>query len=110
MPFMVLWNAMGAAFVQPCYFYFVIRSKAASRDPTIPLNRAIALFIMTLHMVLSPLFLFAPAWLRVSTWDHQGYIAVCKGMPFLIVAVCLMSIALMLPRYGLVPCETLIRI
>ena len=93
---------MGAAFVQPFYFYFITQSQAASRDPTIPLNEAIALFITTLPTVLFPLFLFAPAWFKVSTWDHQGYIAIFQGTPFLIVAICLISIALMLPRYGLV--------
>ena len=93
---------MGAAFVQPFYFYFITQSKAASRDPTIPLNEAIALFVTTLPTVLFPLFLFAPAWFKVSTWDHQGYIAIFQGTPFLIVAICLTSIALMLPRYGLV--------
>ena len=36
--------------------------KAASRDPTIPLNEAIALFVTALPTVLFPLFLFAPAW------------------------------------------------
>jgi len=28
-----------------------------------------------------PLFLFAPAWLNYSTWQHHGYIAVFQGMP-----------------------------
>ena len=93
---------MGAAFVQPFYFYFITQSKAASRDPTIPLNEAIALSVTTLPTVLFPLFLFAPAWLEFSTWDHQGYIAIFQGTPFLIVAICLISIALMLPRHGLV--------
>ena len=45
---MVLWNAMGAAFVQPFYFYFITQSKAASRDPTIPLNEAVAMAENTL--------------------------------------------------------------
>ena len=93
---------MGAAFVQPFYFYFITQSKAVSRDPTIPLNEAIALFVTTLPTVLFPLFLFAPSWFKFSTWDHQGYIAIFQGTPFLIVAICLISIALMLPRYGLV--------
>ena len=93
---------MGAAFVQPFYFYFITQSQAASRDPTIPLNEAIALFVTTLPTVLFPLFLFAPAWLKFSTWDHQGYIAIFQGTPFLIVAICLISIGLMVPRHGLV--------
>lgn len=93
---------MGAAFVQPIYFYFITQSKATSRDATIPLNEAIALFITTLPTVLFPLFLFAPAWLSYSTWDHHGYIAIFQGTPFLMLFTCLVSIAFMSPRYGLV--------
>ena len=93
---------MGAAFVQPIYFYFITQSKAISRDPAIPLNEAIALFITTLPTVLFPLLLFAPAWLNYSTWDHHGYIAIFQGTPFLMVVICLVSIAVMMPRYGLV--------
>jgi len=101
-PFMILWNAMGAALVQPIYFYSIIRSKATLRDPTIPLNEAIALFITTLPTVLFPLFLFTPAWLNYSSWDHQGYIAVFQGTPFLMVVIFVASIAVLLPRHGIV--------
>ena len=92
---------MGAALVQPIYFYFIARSKATLREPTIPLNEAIALFITTLPTVLFPLFLFAPAWLNYSTWDYHGYVAVFQGTPFLMVVICLVSIAFMLPWHGL---------
>jgi len=93
---------MGAALVQPIYFYFITRSAATARDPTIPLNEAIALFITTLPTVMFPLFLFAPAWLNYSTWQHHGYIAIFQATPFLMVTICLLSIAIMWPRHGLV--------
>lgn len=93
---------MGAALLQPFYFYFLTQSKTTTRDPTIPLNEAIALFIITLPTVLFPLFLFAPTWLNYSTWQHQGYIAIFQAASFLMAIICLGRIALMLPRHGLV--------
>ncbi|KAF9884960.1 hypothetical protein FE257_000870 [Aspergillus nanangensis] len=102
-PFIVLWNAMGAALVQPLYFYSICQSDATLRDATIPLNEAIALFITTVpSMLVFPLFLFAPSWLGYDTWTHHGYIATFLGSPFLMVVICLVCIGLQFPLHGLV--------
>ncbi|KAL4982227.1 hypothetical protein BDW68DRAFT_182751 [Aspergillus falconensis] len=102
-PFIILWNALGAAVVQPLYFYSICRSEATARDPTVPLNEAIALFATTVPtMLLFPLFLFAPSWLGWDTWTHHGSIAGFLGSPFLMVIICLLCIALQYPRHGLV--------
>jgi uncharacterized membrane protein len=65
-------------------------------------NEAIALFIATLPTVLFPLFLFVPTWLKCNTWQHQEYNAVFQGAPFLMVMICVASVALMMPGHGLV--------
>ncbi|WEW58625.1 hypothetical protein PRK78_004093 [Emydomyces testavorans] len=96
----ILWNANGAAIFQPPYFYFIARSKAVSRDPTIPLNEAIALFITTIPTLVAPLLLFVPAWLNYSTWDHHGFIAMFHGTPILIVIIFMVGIISLRPRHG----------
>ncbi|CZT51341.1 uncharacterized protein RSE6_12471 [Rhynchosporium secalis] len=101
-PFAMLWNALGAAFIQPLYFYAITQSQATTRDPTIPLNEAIALFVTTIPTLLFPLFLFAPSYLDWSTYEHHGYIAKFLGTPFLMVVICVSTIALMWPKFGLV--------
>ncbi|EER28769.1 hypothetical protein CPC735_040330 [Coccidioides posadasii C735 delta SOWgp] len=80
----ILWNATGAAIIQPLYFYCVSKSKAVSRDPTIPINEAISVFITTILALLCPLLLFLPSWLSYSAWDHHGFIALFHISPILV--------------------------
>ncbi|KAK8012297.1 hypothetical protein PG991_009672 [Apiospora marii] len=100
-PFMVLWLGLGAAFLQPLYFWLLTRSKATVRDPTVPYNEAIALFIAALPSFLTPLLLFLPSWMGMSTYDHQGYIGAFLASPFLMVVACLSVVGLLSPWHGL---------
>ncbi|KAI0403614.1 hypothetical protein F4802DRAFT_599006 [Xylaria palmicola] len=72
---MILWNANGAAIMQPPFFYALCKSKARLRNATIPSHEARALFITTFAILLCPLLIFAPAWMGSATWDHHGYIS-----------------------------------
>ncbi|KAK0644428.1 hypothetical protein B0T16DRAFT_495253 [Cercophora newfieldiana] len=101
-PFMLLWLGLGAAFIQPLYFWLHTRTKAVVRDPTVPHNEAIALFFAALPAFLLPLFLFVPPWLGMSTYSHHGYIGAFLGSPFLIVVACLSVVGLLIPWYGVV--------
>ncbi|KAK7953542.1 hypothetical protein PG996_014435 [Apiospora saccharicola] len=100
-PFMVLWLGLGAAFLQPLYFWLLTRSKATVRDPTVPYNEAIALFIAALPSFLTPLLLFLPSWTGMSTYEHQGYIGAFLASPFLMVVACLSVVAILTPWHGL---------
>ena len=96
----VLWNANGAAIFQPAYFYFVARSKARLRDPAIPLNDAMAIFVAVLPIMACPLLLFTPAWLNYSTWDHHGFIALFHTTPILVLGLFLITTTALLAKYG----------
>lgn len=99
---MLLWLGLGAAFIQPLYFWLHTRTKAIIRDPTVPHNEAIALFFAALPSFLLPLFLFVPPYLGMSTYDHHGYIGAFLGSPFLIVVACLSVVGLLIPWHGVV--------
>ncbi|EEP76515.1 predicted protein [Uncinocarpus reesii 1704] len=99
---MILWNATGAAIIQPPYFYCIAKSKATSRDPTIPLNEAISLFMTTIPALLCPLLLFVPVWLNYSTWSHHGFIAIFHVSPILVILIFIAGVIILLPRHGLV--------
>lgn len=97
---MILWNANGAAIVQPVYFYFLTRSQARMRDPTIPVNNAVAILAMTLPIMSCPLLLFTPPWLEYSIWDHHGMIALFHVAPLLVTGLFLLVVVLLVPKYG----------
>lgn len=99
---MILWLGLGAAFIQPLYFWLHTRTKAVKRDPTVPHNEAIALFFAALPSFLLPLMLFLPPWMNLSTYQHHGYIGAFLGSPFLIVAACLTGVGLLIPWHGVV--------
>jgi hypothetical protein len=99
---MILWNGLGAAFIQPLYFYLHTQSRATLRDPTVPYNEAIALLVATVSAVCFPLLLFVPTWLNLSTWEHHGNIGAFFGSPFLIVFAAVGTTIILAPRYGLV--------
>lgn len=99
---MILWLGLGAAFIQPLYFWLHTHTKDTIRDSTIPHNEAIALFFAALPSFLLPLFLFAPPWLNLSSYQHHGYIGLFLGSPFLIVVVCLTAVGFLTPWHGLV--------
>ncbi|KAB8209761.1 hypothetical protein BDV34DRAFT_221263 [Aspergillus parasiticus] len=40
--FMILWNFIGVALIQPHYLYLIVQSNIKQRDPTIPPPEAIA--------------------------------------------------------------------
>ncbi|KAI8630519.1 hypothetical protein F5Y19DRAFT_48546 [Xylariaceae sp. FL1651] len=101
-PFIILWLGLGAAFILPLYFWLHTRTKAVVRDPTVPHNEAIALFLAAIPSFLPPLLLFLPPWLGMSTFQHHGYIGLFLASPFFIVMSCLTGVALLTPWYGLV--------
>ncbi|KAI1126926.1 hypothetical protein F5Y10DRAFT_202617 [Nemania abortiva] len=101
-PFMILWLGLGAAFLQPLYFWLHTRTKAVVRDPTVPYNESIALFVAVLPSFLSPLLLFLPTWFGLDTFQHHGYIGLFLASPFLIVFSCLTIVGLLAPWYDLV--------
>jgi hypothetical protein len=84
----VLWNANGAAIVQPIFFWLAHANYQTELlyDSGIPVNEAIALFAVTLPIMTAPLLLFIPAWLGLSTWQHHGYIAMFHSSPLLMAA------------------------
>lgn len=98
---MILWLGLGAAFLQPLYFWLLTRSKATVRDPTVPYNEAIALFVAALPSFLTPLLLFLPSWTGMSTYEHQGYIGAFLASPFLMVVACLSVVGILSPWHGL---------
>lgn len=99
---MVLWLGLGAAFLQPLYLWLHTQSKAVVRDPTVPYNEAIALFVSALPAFLTPLLLFLPTYLGMSTYQHHGYIGAFLGSPFLLVLSCLLVVGLLIPWHGTV--------
>lgn len=96
----ILWNANGAAIFKPAYFYFLSRSGARSRDATIPVNDAMAVFAVTLPVMACPLLLFVPAWLNYSTWDHHGFIALFHLTPVLIFGLFMIIANVLSATYG----------
>ena len=82
--FMILWNFIGAALIQPHYLYLIVQGNLKQRDPTIPRHEAIALFLTTISAILCPSLLFAPVWLQVSTWTHHGLVALFHATPVLL--------------------------
>ncbi|KAI1822775.1 hypothetical protein F4861DRAFT_375373 [Xylaria intraflava] len=100
--FMILWLGVGAAFIQPLYFCLHMRTKAAIRDPTVPYNESIALFMAVLPSFLVPFLLFLPTWLGLDTIQHQGYISLFFASPCLIVAAYFIGVLLLSPWHGLV--------
>ncbi|KAJ8124050.1 hypothetical protein ONZ43_g143 [Nemania bipapillata] len=101
-PFMILWLGLGAAFLQPLYFWLHTRTKATVRDPTVPHNEAIALFVAVLPSFLTPLLLFLPTWFGLDTFQHHGYIGLFLASPFAIVVSCVTVVGLLAPWYGFV--------
>lgn len=98
---MLLWLGLGAAFIQPLYFWLHTRTNAVLRDPSVPHNEAIALFFAALPSFLLPLLIFLPSWLNMDTFQHHGYIAAFLGSPFAIVVSCLTVVGLLIPWHGL---------
>ncbi|KAM7220167.1 hypothetical protein V8F06_004495 [Rhypophila decipiens] len=84
----VLWNANGAAIVQPIFFWLAHGTYQAKflHDAEIPVNEAIALFAVTLPTMASPLLLFIPTWLGSTTCQHHGYIAMFQSSPLVVAA------------------------
>ncbi|KAK4113305.1 hypothetical protein N656DRAFT_708267 [Canariomyces notabilis] len=84
----ILWNANGAAIVQPIFFWLAHTTYQANHpyNSEMPLNDAIALFAVTLPIMAAPLLLFTPAWLGLTTWQHHGYIALFQASPLLVTA------------------------
>ncbi|KAB8069925.1 hypothetical protein BDV29DRAFT_160953 [Aspergillus leporis] len=94
-PFMILWNFIGAALIQPHYLYSIVQSKFPQRDPTIPRQEAIALFLTTISAILCPFLLFAPVWLQASTWTHHGLIALFHATPILLAIILYISMRIL---------------
>ncbi|OCK80335.1 hypothetical protein K432DRAFT_404791 [Lepidopterella palustris CBS 459.81] len=82
--FMVIWQFIGAALIQPYYLYLIVQNNLQLRDPTVPENEAIATFATAIAALLYPFLLFAPAWLQASSWSHHGYIALFHASPLLL--------------------------
>jgi hypothetical protein len=84
----VLWNANGAAIVQPIFFWLAHTKYRTNHrhNSEIPVNDAIALFAVTLLIMAAPLVLFTPTWLGLTTWQHHGYIALFQASPLLVTA------------------------
>ncbi|KAJ2996421.1 hypothetical protein NUW58_g980 [Xylaria curta] len=101
-PFIIIWLGLGAAFIEPLYFWLHTRSKAVVRDPTVPYNESIALFMAAVPSFLTPLLLFLPTWLGLDTIQHHGYVGLFLASPFFIVVSCLTGVALLAPWHGLV--------
>ena len=55
-------------------------------DSEIALHEAIALFAVTLPIMATPLLLFVPAWLGLTTWQHHSYIAMFQSSPLVVTA------------------------
>lgn len=86
-----LWNSLGAAFITPLYFYFIVKSNHTSRDATIPLNEARGLLPTTLANALFPLLMFLPARLGWSSHEHQVSTALFSLSPVFMVLVLVLS-------------------
>lgn len=91
----MLWNFIGAALIQPHYFYLIVRNNYTLRDPKIPLNEAIAIFLTTLSAILCPFLIFAPAWLGTESWAHHGLIALFHATPILLAMVFYLSMQIL---------------
>ncbi|KAJ2990436.1 hypothetical protein NUW58_g2950 [Xylaria curta] len=92
---MILWNANGAAIVQPLFFYLLCKSKTRLRSTAIPTNDARALFIATFAILLSPLLIFAPAWANSPTSGHHGSIAYFHYSPVFVLGLFLATSSLL---------------
>ncbi|KAE8423269.1 hypothetical protein BDV36DRAFT_290399 [Aspergillus pseudocaelatus] len=85
--FMIVWNFIGAALIQPHYLYIIVQGNLKQRDPTIPRHEATALFLTTISAILCPSLLFAPTWLQTSTWTHHGLVALFHATPILLAII-----------------------